>query len=384
MPLVVFDTIIAILVFFLCSKWEKRPNKSLWIIILSVMVLSCGLRYDTASDYLNYVLLFYRIRDGLNFPFEVEPGYLLLNKLFVSIPYGFTIVLFISSLVSIYLLMDFLTRNDSLKWGLFFCFCFELIMMFNNQVRQGIAVATFLYATRFIQEGKWWKYLIAIIAAMMFHMSALIALMYYPLIKYADKKKPSPVTYFIVGVCFVIVLISGIMSPLLSGLFEINEHYARFQGTGYQDADSFESIGPVFVFNLLIFFYILASRGAFDKKTFVFYNMTFIILVLYCIFGTIPLMERLVRYLYVYEYVALAIVVSNKRYYKKKQVVIIRAVMMTCICVYGLYCSYANNLGGIYMSVFSEDCKNHVFYERNGKDGLDSKDRSKVETYNLE
>lgn len=383
MPLVVFDTIIAIVVFLLCKKWEKKPKKSLWIIILSVMGLAYGLRYDTATDYLNYVLLFYRIRDGLNFALEVEPGYLLLNKAFVSVPYGFTVVLFICSLVSIYLLMDFMTRNKSLKWGLFFCFCFELIMMFNNQVRQGIAVAIFLYATRFIHDGKWWKFLVAIIIAMMFHMSAIIALVYYPLIRLTSRK-PHPTAYLIIGVCSVIILLSGIMAPLLSGLFEINEHYARFQGTGYQEADSFESIGFVFIFNLLVYFYILINKGAFDKSNYVFYNMTFVILVLYCIFGTIPLMERLVRYLYAYEYVALAIVIGNRQYNKNRQVALTRAVMMMCICVYGLYCSYANNLGGVYKTVFSEDCQNHVFYERKGKDGLGSKDRSNFETYNLE
>lgn len=383
MPLVVFDTIIAIIVFFLCGKWEKNHKKALWVIILSVLTLACGLRYDTATDYLNYVLLFYRIRDGLNFALEVEPGYLLLNKMFVAVPYGFTIVLFISSLVTIFFLMDFLTRYSSLKWGLFFCFCFELIMMFNNQVRQGIAVAIFLYATRYIEEGKWWKYLIAVIIAMMFHMSALIAIAYYPLIKMANRK-PHPKAYLIIGICFVAVLLSGVLSPLLSGLFEINEHYARFQGTGYQEADSFESIGFVFIFNLLVYFYILISRGAFEKNNYLFYNMTFVVLVLYCVFGTIPLMERLVRYLYVYEYVALAIVVGNKKYHRNKQASIIRTIMLTCICIYGLYCSYVNNLGGIYKTVFSEDCQNHVFYERKGKDGLGSKDRSNFETYNLE
>lgn len=50
-----------------------------------------------------------------------------------------------------------------------------------NIVRQGMAISIFLYASWYLQEEKWLKYIILIIFASLFHFSAIIALVFIPL-----------------------------------------------------------------------------------------------------------------------------------------------------------------------------------------------------------
>lgn len=69
-----------------------------------------------------------------------------------------------------------------------------------NLLRQSLALAIVLYATRFIWERKWKQFVIAIFAAMAFHVTAMIGFILYPLYVYIVVKRKRKIVY-ILSIC---------------------------------------------------------------------------------------------------------------------------------------------------------------------------------------
>jgi hypothetical protein len=146
-----------------------------------------GLRYNTGYDYTNYIRYFentefskdmfkvYLVNSG-----HAEPGYILLNalvKLFTNNYYvlQFSVTLFVCMVVYRYVIKY--SEYPIVSFSLFIIFNFSSILM--GQIRQSIAMAILLISIKYIFEKKLFRFILIIIAASMFHISAIIFLPIY-------------------------------------------------------------------------------------------------------------------------------------------------------------------------------------------------------------
>lgn len=143
-----------------------------------IVFLFCSCRYYVGNDYGNYVYAFTKYRDWGNYS-VFEPGFDFLYFLFGSNPVGYLWVFAIAAFITYFFVFKALIREHSVTWGVYFLFTLGFLTCANDQIRQGIAIAIFIYATRFIQSGEFKKYLCCIAGAFLFHYSALVLIFAY-------------------------------------------------------------------------------------------------------------------------------------------------------------------------------------------------------------
>ncbi|BAO75048.1 EpsG family protein [Winogradskyella sp. PG-2] len=163
---------------YISERITSRSNHIAIVASFLVVFLFVGLRHYVGNDYEAYVVLFNAIRNGIGT--RLEYGYFLINSMFTESVNGYKYVMLISSFITFFFLFKTFVKEQILPLGIFFVFAFELIFLINDQVRQGIAIAIFLYAIQFIENREFYKYSIIMIATgVLIHYSALIMLPAY-------------------------------------------------------------------------------------------------------------------------------------------------------------------------------------------------------------
>ena len=177
---IIYNIVLLFGVFFAAISERIKSNSNHIPIIASFLVVSLfvGLRHYVGNDYDGYIHLFRAIRYGVET--RLEYGYYLLNMLFSESINGYKYVMIVSSFITFFFLFRTLIREKILALGIFFIFAFEFVFLMNDQVRQGMTIAMFLYAIQFIEQRKFYTYALIIISAgLLFHYTALIVLPFY-------------------------------------------------------------------------------------------------------------------------------------------------------------------------------------------------------------
>lgn len=218
--------LIALVSFCSAFDYVKLNNNSrniLLILIVGLLIMFCGTRYETGNDWTAYVDAFNKIP-----PFKelcknpemfvvsrMEPGYVILNSIVKSFGGTIDIVFLISSIITVGLLFVALNRYS------FFCFLAILLymrygylqanMMF---VRQGIAISIFYVSLKYVEERKFLKYVIINIIAILFHTSLYVVLPLYFFLnrRYSNR---AIMGFIIVSILLSFVNIVGILGAYL-------------------------------------------------------------------------------------------------------------------------------------------------------------------------
>lgn len=164
---------------------NKENNRQKTVYYTSVtfsfmtLFLFLGLRYDVGFDYLyTYVPEYNKIKLGYSTHFE--PLFILLNKFVYYIFNNVYWVFIISAFLTVYLVYSVICkRGKNIFFGVFLFIGTRMYLYSFTQVRQYIAIAIFLYATKYITERKKFKYFFSICIAALFHKIALIYLPIY-------------------------------------------------------------------------------------------------------------------------------------------------------------------------------------------------------------
>lgn len=219
---------LAVLCFFAAKVAEETNNKKMvWIIIFSLSLIA-GLRaLSVGIDAKNYNRWFELIASGRQDQiFGVETSFIFICKIILTVWNNTNFVFFLFALFSHGLIVFTLWKNRehiSFQWSVLsyyiMFFAFSL-----NGMRQFIAVALVVYATNFIREGKYLRFVLAILTAMIFHLSAAVGFFYIlyeiPFIKNHDRKKK----FFLITVCCAIgglsLSIVGYLLDNYSGYFD--------------------------------------------------------------------------------------------------------------------------------------------------------------------
>ena len=152
--------------------------------MLAFVPLYCiyAFQYSLHTDYDNYEKAFLQIKAGTGSIREIGVNYI--NKLVAVLDLDFQFVYFIIYLIAFCILakclMDY-SKDYAMSMFLFVTVFFMLGFL---QIRQLVAVIISLYAYRYISANRFGQYILTIAVACLFHVSAVIMIPAYFILKY--------------------------------------------------------------------------------------------------------------------------------------------------------------------------------------------------------
>lgn len=155
-----------------------------------------GLRYGIGTDYFVTYQPYFNYLSGngglqLYNRNSLDIGYYLLNLFVIKLGGNFQLVLYFASIITFYAFYKaIIIYKDKLSVGLStFVFMLMYYQVSFNIVRQLMAATIILYAFHFVEERNLKKFIIWVIAAALFHSTAIVVLPFYLLANVLTKRK---------------------------------------------------------------------------------------------------------------------------------------------------------------------------------------------------
>lgn len=232
-----------------------------------------GYVYSDAQTY--YQNFFYEsnIFDWKEYEIDIsrysfEPGFVLLTKLVKTFTQDYIAFQFVNSCVDFFLLDKFFSRYKEYYAFAFLCFfAFGGCMIEINLLRNFKAILLFFIALQYIEKRDVKKYLLCVLIAASFHLSALC---YIPLYWILNKKIPSFILF--------LIFISGLLFPIFKiDLVRFLEANILFQGirfSNYLEISHSYSLGIRLIERVIICYAVikLYHREEFSDRTILFNN----------------------------------------------------------------------------------------------------------------
>lgn len=200
---------------------KENNGKGLSFAFILLIIIGC-IRFDVGSDYPVY----YRIIDetiigGL---IEMEPFSLFIASVAIGLDTPFLFFI-ITSLIAYTLSFLAIKRNSVSPAVSLIVYVGIFYLISLSIIRQAVAMGFCLYAYSFIKEKSFLKYLICIIVAALFHYSALICLVIYPIyyiLKFWHVCLILICFFVFRGVIFSIMMNYGVYGEYLSNLSDLS------------------------------------------------------------------------------------------------------------------------------------------------------------------
>lgn len=296
-----------------------------------LFILFTGLRAATVgNDTPTYLSLFKSVSifDASNFLKRYEIGFIYFIKVLSKISTNPQILLFVSGVVIWLCVVYFFNRNsDNPLMSFFILLGYGFVAFFMSGIRESIAIAICLIAFEFVKNKKLLLFVSFTILASLFHTSALIFLIAYPVywIRFTRKTR------------VLLLLISGIASVSLDKIisFAIGffPRYAMYLNTKYNNGD----IRLASVINMaivLIIYYIgtyYYRRFEMDENNNGILNLTYIGALILLVSFNFNLLDRIGNYFTIFISVVIPNIICN-RYNRNRR--IIAAIAMICFLLY--------------------------------------------------
>lgn len=149
----------------------------LWLLVAFALVIIIGLRWETGGDWGNYDRL---VQSALwtDNPYGLlgDPGFRLITRLAAESSYGMLVVTMVSGLVVTAGLVRFCLAQPRPWLCLAVAVPYFVVVMGMGYIRQGMAVSLLLMALLAVQKGSVVRFIGWVLAAVMFHSTALIFL----------------------------------------------------------------------------------------------------------------------------------------------------------------------------------------------------------------
>ena len=201
---------------------QKKGSHFFHYLFIFTLLFFIGFRFEVGGDWSTYAFYYERaqtvtFRDYISLN---EFSYAVINYLSSLVSGEILLVNIICASLFIYFLYKFLFKLPRPWLGLVVAIPYFIIVISLGYVRQGLAIAIFLYATTFIKKKKYNLYIFWLLIASSFHLSALTFL---PLIllQYLQRR--------IVSTVLITFLITIIFYLNYDQIFEKAKYYFEFQ-----------------------------------------------------------------------------------------------------------------------------------------------------------
>lgn len=339
--LTIYFLILGLVFYKVFNSKKNSPKISLFVITI-VLILFAGLRNQVGTDWNAYYNFYIYGAERL------EIGYSFINNLFrsLSLPYNFfLIVLNTISLIFIFL---FLKRNSYIPLVGILLFYSDLFLYYNfSGIRQAIAISITCFSINFAIDKKFIKFLISVLFASSFHITAIVFLIVF----FISKEKLSLKVLIIFSLSLMIGLV------FLNSMTEVITLYTAKDANFYLNLQEKSNtlqqdyiIGILrrsLVLLMLLFFYKKVAQTPNFRYFFHLYILGIIIFI--ATYKMSPdIGTRLSSYFTIFELVLAGNLIFSLRYLWNK-------IIVTCIVAFiGLYkiLGYASFDTYIYKSIF--------------------------------
>lgn len=292
-------------------------QKSFWsfatIFPLLLFAVIFGMRYNVGTDYLSYLYSYIYNPDKSRFEFLFSNITKLLRDNDVHFSVYFGILAFIQVF---FFFLSFNNQRYLFPFLIFFLAVNEEWLNWMNIIRQAIAMCIWLYSLKYIEQRKFWKYFFWIVIAFGFHKSAVVLLIFYPLLKRgSDYFKNIPLQLILLTAALVVktVFLSYIHSldSLVSfyGTLIGDDSMARSYNADRLSESFNESSGSGIAayfklfLNVIVILYSVKLKAFYNNKWFnMIYFFFFFGLLIYSIIPTGAIvLSRPFRYFYIFK-----------------------------------------------------------------------------------
>lgn len=347
----------------LCYIAEKKNQIFMRYFAYFILMFVAATRFDIGADYETYYEIFTDIADTLqNFEFSWmdlthEPITYIITYLFLWAPDPSICAFGFYSVLSIYFFYKIFDYYNIHTIGIAaYIITFAYFQMW-DWVRQGLALAIFMYSLRFVKEEKSGKFLLCVLFATLTHYSALLTIFVYPLRNIQIRPQILGVIVFI----FIIIAQTGLFAGLQQLLFGIIPYYSEIYGnTMYATQGGSSYTSNIYLLTMLCYTLMLLIT----PREYSFYGMlVFIGAMVYGFSGGNLAIDRIASYYTTVQTILIALLYRNSVTSKSK--LIITGIFFLYLIALNRVYIYAEFRGVTpYESIFSHEYDILYFRER--------------------
>lgn len=260
LSLIAYNFILIFSVFFawLATLKQRKATRVIFVSFSFLCIfIPTFIRFDVGPDYYGYVNIFNDLRFREAAPKYVEYSFFILSRLFEDFEYGYVFILGFYSFFSL-LIVYLYSGVNRLPYVLFVFLTASVgYFTFDDQVRQFLAIAIWLFGVRFIVEKRLFFYISVCLFASVFHFSAILMIPFYYLARITLPIKVMLFIFFIM-VCFFYFDLS---SFIFKSIFEIIPYYSKYaHQEDYIISGTATATGLGVLLNTAIFMYAVCYR----------------------------------------------------------------------------------------------------------------------------
>lgn len=328
-----------------------------------------GMRYNVGVDYLGY-LESYLCKEYIS---KGELLFDLLSEIGWKLNLHFTVYFGILALIQVFFFFyAFKDERYLYPFLVFILFTNGDWQFWMNGIRQALAMCIWIFSIKYIEENKFWKYSLWCLIAMLFHRSAAIVIIFYPILRNGkDYFKSIRLQLILFAGAFVF---KEIFSELIMRIEPIITFYSNIIGGEFYNS-SYDVEGLINSFiepqgtGLAYLFGIILNVGIilYSKKLKLFYNnKRFNIIYFFFFIGLVTLymfpvgfitITRPFRYFYIFQTIMYAYFLYFLYKTKLKDT---RQGMPHALMYYGLIIIF---LGIFYLSQITANENDHLWYQ---------------------
>lgn len=218
---------------------KKKINNNVRLLAFFVLLFFWGLRGHIQTDWANYYPLFYKlptidVLSSKHFTeFTMEPGFLLYAIIIKTVFPNYFFLVFVNTLIDL-LFLHFLFKRYVKYYVLAFFFAFIFLSMMEiNLMRNSKSIMLFMLSLIYVNKKKWVGYYLLNILGCTFHMTSLLFLFIYPILKIQFKTYVLVIifllciSFYLIGIQWITPLVNYIGNlsgiPQLYKLITYNE-----------------------------------------------------------------------------------------------------------------------------------------------------------------
>ncbi len=207
-------------------KYRTLVVASITMPLMLVLTLLSSFRYGMGTDYFTYESIYNSYGQAAYTWLNLEPLFVILLSALKSVSESPRIFFVSTSFIfGLFMCLGWFRYSKSPLISLFVFLGFFYYFNSFNIIRQSLAMAiVFLFATKYLASGEFYKYLVVIIFSAMMHYSAIVMVPLY----FMCRKSYSIYFYFF---CFLVfVFLYFLYSPVMNFISLMLPKYAMYQG----------------------------------------------------------------------------------------------------------------------------------------------------------
>lgn len=289
---------------YMLSLVEPRKLNKLDVLYFSLLALISGFRYGVGTDFFSYIGYFDRVVAGRKIP--AEPGFVIISKIAILLNLNSQFVFLVFSILTVFFLykgIKYYTDTEyTYKPALYIIFLIFTFFPSLNGMRQALAAAIVLYASKYILEKKFTTYVFLVFIAMQFHFTSIIFIVLYFVINREHKKS---ILLVVLSSAFIISKL-GLLNKILEyiifnfSFLDVGGYIQNYLYSAYNTRKI--GFGIVFYINLLILVLFIFFKDKINKtsKDTLIFNMFYLNVLSGVLSMGAPMFSRLTYFFSIY------------------------------------------------------------------------------------